>query len=163
MRVFEKKGRGFTLIELLVVVLIIGVLAAMGLTQYTKTMEAARADDALATAKSIANANRMYALDHGGAYLTGNMSGCAPDGASTTCTAGGGTACDLLYCGYLARQELRPPVKSYLFEAADTAAAGTYAARSVRNGGDAPYNTWGFRVTKTGTASILGTDQPAAQ
>lgn len=162
---FPSKERGFTLIELLVVVLIVGVLAAMGLTQYTKTMESARSDDALATAQSIANANRMYALDHNGTYLAGNLSGCAPDGASTTCNGTAASACDLLYCNYLARQDLRTSEnggpKTYIFQAADGAATGNVAARANRLGAaDAPYNTWGFTVTRMGVATAVGTDQP---
>lgn len=155
---FPSKDSGFTLIELLVVVLIIGVLAAMGLTQYSKTMEVARADDALAATKSIANANRMYALDHNGTYLSGNLSSCAPDGTSTTCNGTAASACDLLYCNYLARQDLRTTVdggpKNYLFQAADGNAAGNVAATATRlDTADAPFNTWGFTVTRMGVAA----------
>ena len=51
--------KAFTLIELLVVVLIIGILAAIALPQYTKAVEKSRASEALIMLK---NAHDMYEI-----------------------------------------------------------------------------------------------------
>ncbi len=56
---------GFTLIELLVVVLIIGILSAIALPQYTAAVEKARASDALINLKHAQQARILEALENG--------------------------------------------------------------------------------------------------
>ena len=109
---------GFTLIELLVVVLIVGILMALGIPQYTRTIESAKADTAAATVKMIGQANRMYKLDNP-FYASGRLQDSCNNSAQTCSGAIG--ACKLVACKYLASQKWDG--LDYIYYAGDPAAS----------------------------------------
>jgi type IV pilus assembly protein PilE len=160
--------RGYTLIELVVTILIIGVLTSISVPQYMKTVETGKADDAVSTMNMVGTTNRMFALDHGGCYATGAF----PAGAGATCTASGvacpagpwspcpvTAACALVACKYLADQDWGD--KPYTYTALNGSIGANNVASATRNGGSAPYSTWGYTMAVSGQITATNGAPPA--
>ncbi len=109
---FVKSNRAFTLIELLVVVLIIGILSAIALPQYTVAVEKARMAEALQNAASLRRAIDIYLLENdypasGSVELVGNANNNGIAGlldidleSALNCTQDGGDYCSSKYFSY---------------------------------------------------------------
>ncbi len=103
------RKQGFTLLELIVVIIIIGILATLGFTQYTKMVEKGRSAEARMILGQIRTAQTGYNIEYG-AYATDltllavgtannscdtvhyfSYTANATAGTSTRCAAGGKT------------------------------------------------------------------------
>ena len=142
---------GFTLVELLVVILLIGILTAFGVPQYMKSMENSKAEDAASMANMVATANRMYALNNGNTFLSGQLSNSCNNIA---CSSASG-ACRLVACKYLAQANWDGMAYSfYAGNGTCSIYSGVGCARRKTTGTGSttlsPYTNWGYSVGTDG-------------
>ena len=76
----RKRKTGFTLVEILIVVVILGILAAIVIPQFTNASESARVSSLSSTLQTIRSQLELYQVQHNGDYPTlaelwGNMTG----------------------------------------------------------------------------------------
>lgn len=78
--------RGFTLIELIIVIIIVGILATIGMTQYTKVIEKGRAAEAKQVLGSLRTGQNAYYLENGSYTTTISDTGVDAPGNCTQTT-----------------------------------------------------------------------------
>ena len=111
--------RGFTLLELIIVIMIVGILATIGFSQYAKVVERGRISEARFILGSLRTAEVAYNLEYGN--YTSTMGDLAVE-VPTACTA------------------------THYFSYAADGAAGTSTATRCQAGGKVPQGT-GYTVT----------------
>ena len=69
----RKRQAGFTLVEILIVVVILGILAAIVIPQFTQASESAKASSLSSQLQTIRSQIELYQIEHNGTYpdLTG--------------------------------------------------------------------------------------------
>ncbi|MDT8286822.1 MAG: prepilin-type N-terminal cleavage/methylation domain-containing protein [Elusimicrobiales bacterium] len=144
--------KGFTLIELLVVVIILGVLTSMGVPYYLKTVESSKATDAVAVAHMVGVASQMMILDNPTAtYNGGQLTNTCNTG---TCpTSGTRSACHLVRCNYLSRQDWNSLAYTIRACNPDTGAGGSGCAvgrTAYANRRSGKYSSWTYYFTSSG-------------
>ncbi|WP_432798087.1 type II secretion system protein [Poriferisphaera sp. WC338] len=83
--------KGFTLVEILIVVVILGILAAIVIPQFTSASETAKSSSAVSTLQTIRSQLELYQVQHNGEYPTltqmwGNMTAKTNTDGTTTGT-----------------------------------------------------------------------------
>ena len=63
-----RKANGFTLVEILIVVVILGILAAIVIPQFTNASETAKASNLSSQLQSIRSQLELYQVQHNGSY-----------------------------------------------------------------------------------------------
>jgi len=66
----NRSHQGFTLVEILIVVVILGILAAIVIPQFTNASETARASSVVTQLQSIRSQLELYQVQHNGEYPT---------------------------------------------------------------------------------------------
>ena len=154
----SRKRRGYTLMELVVVVIIIGVLAAVGIPQYRKSVEASRADSAVSVAHMIYVSNKMFLMDNPGSKTFGLLSTTQCNQGTVCRTDGNVTGCNLVRCSYLAPQEWDGAYSFYVCNGGRGGGCCTKDSTwlSCAERRDGAYQGWGYGFSSSGICVPFG-------
>ena len=150
----RRRQAGFTLVELVVVVLIIGILGALMIPGYTKSVESAKADDAAAIVQMIGQSNRMFRLDNNNYVSNGTL---ADSCNSVACTAGSFDRCQLSACNYMGSRQWSNLAFVYQVgtsvNCSISGAPNGIACAKRASTATSPYSSWGYVMSAAGVVT----------
>src|SRR5690606_22426668 len=73
MSVRKRVAQGFTLVEILIVVVILGILAAIVIPQFTQASESAKHSSLMSTLQTVRSQLELYQVQHNGNYPGANL------------------------------------------------------------------------------------------
>ena len=88
----SRKAQGFTLVEILIVVVILGILAAIVIPQFTSASETAKASSLTSQLQTIRSQLELYQVQHNGDYPALTATSWAPLTGTTDVTGAAATS-----------------------------------------------------------------------
>jgi general secretion pathway protein G len=119
--------RGFTLVEILIVVVILGILAAIVVPQFSNASQSAKSSSTTSLLQSIRSQFEMFQVQHNGNYptLDGTWAIMVNKSGSADTGPGAGTASSLIYGPYLQQAPRNPFVATAVNTAVNSSWNGT--------------------------------------
>jgi general secretion pathway protein G len=149
-RILRKTRKGFTLVEILIVVIILGILAAIVIPQFTNASQDARRSALASTVQSVRSQVELYKLQHGDA-LPDLVTSWAPFTGTTT--FGGSTFGPYMQSAPENQLQGSSAVKNGTATAAGDTQGFVYDYGTAGAGSG---KFWGIDKNTAGTLSLLG-------
>ena len=119
--------KGFTLVEILIVVVILGILAAIVIPQFTNASQSAKASSLQSQLQTIRSQLELFQLQHNGTYPTLDGTWAILINKSSQAEVGPGAGSGTAYGPYLQQ----PPVNPFTPSAANATAVGTTSGATI--------------------------------
>ena len=129
------------------------VLISLGIPRFNRTVESSKAEKAIGLIRVVATANKSYVLNN----CPSNQDCYCFTTLTNDCDESGPVDQDLIDTKYI--PDLNNPQRPYCYRPAKDKDGGEYVACARRRPASvAPYNSWGYAVTRTGVLCFFGTN-----